>query len=515
MSNLVGEILSGRYRVDSFLGRGGMAEVYKVWDNQRMVYLAMKVLHQDMAEDRVFLRRFQREAQTLEKLQHPNIVRFHGLEREGRTTFMLMEYIEGVSLRTAIFDASSALSLGRIKGVMRSVCGALYYAHKLGMVHCDIKPANIMLDKYGEVRLTDFGIARVTDGATATLVGAGTPAYMSPEQILGRNPVPQTDVYALGIVLFEMLTGGERPFTGDQAQATGGTGEKVRWEHLNLSPPSTRRWNPSVSPVLDAVVQKCLQKRPEDRYANALELLNAFELATEKVAIERIIPPPPPKRKTPAKKPADASRQTRLPMPAWGIGIVGALLMAFMLIFMVMYNQSKTLRDPFVERPMVIVPTETDSAPMVVVRSTATPYLQPTIEQIEPPTYTPYPTYTPFPTIPPATPTDDARANVENFIVAYWKLVSNKDFSTAYEYQSVAFRNKYNPGGPEGFAKDMQYTERVVVSDASAVSVSSNAATVDADVVFYSTAGTTSTKHHRYTLIVERGHWVIDSASNR
>lgn len=262
MSALVGKILLGRYRVDSFLGRGGMAEVYKVWDNQRMVYLAMKVLHQDMAEDKIFLRRFMREAHTLEKLQHPHIVRFHGLEQDNLLAFMLMEYIDGESLRTLIFKSKTPLPLGYIKGIMRPVCGALYYAHNMNMVHCDIKPANIMLDSQGGIRLADFGIARVTDGATATMVGAGTPAYMAPEQIRGDDPIPETDIYALGVALYEMLTGGERPFTGDQAKTTGSTGERVRWEHLNLAPPRPHMWNPKIPIPLGKVVLKALEKKP-------------------------------------------------------------------------------------------------------------------------------------------------------------------------------------------------------------------------------------------------------------
>jgi len=282
MVSLTGKILKNRYQVNEFLGRGGMAEVYKVWDSKRMTFLAMKVLHEDLALDRVFMRRFQREAQTLAKLQHPNIVRFYGLEQEGRQAFMLLDFIEGETLKHKIFDAAGPMPIRDIRKALRSLCGALQFAHSDGLVHCDIKPGNIMIDQHGKVLLSDFGIARMSDAATATMVGMGTPAYMAPEQARGLDPVRQTDIYALGIVLFEMLTGGERPFTGEQAQTTGSTSEMVRWEQMNLKPPSPRKWNPSISSELEDVVLRCLEKDPQRRYLTALDIINALELATTK-----------------------------------------------------------------------------------------------------------------------------------------------------------------------------------------------------------------------------------------
>jgi formylglycine-generating enzyme required for sulfatase activity len=282
MTNLLGQTIADRYRVDEFLGRGGMAEVYKVWDQRRATFLALKLLHEDLALDRVFIRRFKREADNLARLQHPHIVRFYGLEQEDRLAFMLLDYVEGETLKHKIFDAAGPMRVVEIQKVTRAVCSALQFAHSEGLVHCDIKPANIMIDQHGNVLLSDFGIARLTDAATATMVGAGTPAYMAPEQIKGLNPVPQTDIYALGVVLFEMFTGGERPFIGDQAQTTGTSGEKVRWEQVNLEPPSPREYNPDLSPELEDVVQKCLAKETDERYENPLDLFNALECISGK-----------------------------------------------------------------------------------------------------------------------------------------------------------------------------------------------------------------------------------------
>ena len=225
MANLIGLTLKNRYRVEESIGRGGMADVYKVYDNLRASHLAIKVLREDLARDRIFLRRFQREAQTLSRLQHRHIVRFYGLEQDGMDVFMLMDFIDGESLRDVIFRANRPLDQNKMMEILKPVCSALHYAHQMGMLHCDIKPGNILLAANGEVLLTDFGIARLSDAATATLVGAGTPAYMAPELVKGEEPSPQTDIYALGVVLYEMLTGGERPFTGEQATVTGTTAE--------------------------------------------------------------------------------------------------------------------------------------------------------------------------------------------------------------------------------------------------------------------------------------------------
>jgi serine/threonine protein kinase len=289
MADLKNRILANRYRVDEFIGKGGMAEVYKVWDQRRAVFLAMKVLHADLSEDKVFLRRFEREAQTLADLQHPHIVRFYGLEHDDGLTFMLMEYVNGRTLRKEIFDASGPLSPERSLEILRQICSALYYAHGMGRVHCDIKPTNIMMKSNGDTLLADFGIARMVESSTTTtLSGAGTPAYMAPEQILGKKPLPQTDLYALGIVLYEMLTGGERPFTGEHAPIDGTTAEKVRWEHLQAKPPSPRMHNPSITPELEAVVFKCLEKEPFLRYDSAMDLLQALErvMAMDVVTID-------------------------------------------------------------------------------------------------------------------------------------------------------------------------------------------------------------------------------------
>ena len=420
MQDFLGKILLNRYRVDEFLGRGGMAEVYKVWDNQRMVYLAMKVLHQDMAEDKIFLRRFKREAQTLAKLEHPHIVRFHGLEQDGRTAFMLMEFVDGQSLRTEIFETKQALSPKRIREVMLAVSGALYYAHHNGMVHCDIKPANIMVDSHGEIRLADFGIARMTDAATTTMAGAGSPPYMAPEQIRGKSPVPQTDIYALGVVLFEMLTGGERPFTGEQAQIQGSTKIKILWEHLKLKAPSPKKWNPSISPQLEALVLKSLAKNPENRFPDALAFLNALELSLgdDITEFDLLIPPIKKAIKSPQNRKSNTSTGTtslksqftrsnfKIISKIWGIMLLVLLCLAVPVLFFLSKPSSLPFSLPFFPKPTEVaftpLPVSTNIVERDEAQATYTPaptytyQPSPTLKKGEP-TYTPYPTYTPHP----------------------------------------------------------------------------------------------------------------------
>jgi len=384
-----GQTIANRYRVDQFLGRGGMAEVYKIWDTHRNTALAMKVLHEDLAVDRVFMRRFQREAETLAKLQHPNIIRFYGLEQEDRLAFMLLDYVEGENLKPKIFDAKGPYPLPELMNVMRGVCQALAYAHREGLVHNDIKPGNIMINQHGQVLLADFGIARLSDAATATMVGAGTPAYMAPEQVKGLNPVPQTDIYALGVVLYEMITGGERPFTGEHATTTGTTSSRVRWEQVNLEPPSLRLYNPGISPEMETVVLKCLEKAPEHRFKTALDLLNALERATANTGI----PAPARKISQPLKGPEIKPVKPGLPIikgtqkswyQHWGFWLGLASTAAIVLAIMSGNSTPEVVVETIIETVLVeevIVETAIVEADVEVVPEPTEPVIEATLEE--------------------------------------------------------------------------------------------------------------------------------------
>jgi serine/threonine protein kinase len=274
MPDLIGRTLLSRYRVVEQIGRGGMAEVYKLWDHQRATYLAIKLLREGLARDPTLWFHFQAEAKTLESLQHPNIVRFYGLEQDGPLIFMLMEYVEGTNLRVEIQQNKQAgLSPQRVLAVMEPVCKALHFAHQTGKVHRDVKPANILIGNNDQVYLADFGVADLIGGTISTPARAGTPNYMAPEQIRGEAPTPQTDIYALGVIVYEMLTGGMQPFSGERAPFAGSTREKILWEHQNLQPVPMRSHYPNLNPGFDAIVARCLEKDPRYRYQSTMEFL--------------------------------------------------------------------------------------------------------------------------------------------------------------------------------------------------------------------------------------------------
>ncbi len=275
--NIVGRTLFDQFRVDAFLDAGGMGSVYRVWDLKRNVPLAMKVLHADLAEDPTMFKRFKREARALSKLAHPNIIPFYGLFEEDNFIFMLERFIDGPTLKE-ILKKRNGIPFSEMDALiyLRAICSALGYAHEHGVVHCDVKAANIMIDQGGGIYLGDFGIARHSDSTSTTMASAGTPAYMAPEQILAESVYPTTDIYSLGVLLFEMLTG-QRPFRGDEAgtEKSGDTiNERVRYAHLNIEPPDPKTLNPALNEDLVRVILKALKKDSGQRYQSCQELFS-------------------------------------------------------------------------------------------------------------------------------------------------------------------------------------------------------------------------------------------------
>ncbi|MFN7210837.1 MAG: serine/threonine-protein kinase, partial [Aggregatilineales bacterium] len=226
MANLIGQRL-GQYEITALLGRGGMATVYRAYQLGMDRIVAVKVLHPQYTDDPSFVERFKREARSVGALRHPNIVQVIDFDVQDGEYYMVMEYIETESLKDHL-QKRGALPVGEALSIARKLADALAYAHMHGMLHRDVKPANVLMGKNDEPILTDFGIARIVGEATrmtASGMAMGTPPYMAPEQWYGRDVDGRTDVYAMAIMAYELLTG-ELPFTGD-------TPPTLMYQHLN------------------------------------------------------------------------------------------------------------------------------------------------------------------------------------------------------------------------------------------------------------------------------------------
>jgi serine/threonine protein kinase len=280
MADLVGQVI-GQYQIVEQLGRGGMADVYKAFHPGLSIYRALKVIRREFVTETGFRERFQREAQAVASLRHPNIVQMHDFGVQDDLYYMVMEFIEGQDLKTYLLKQGQLRPFDRIVSIIEQVASALGYAHQRGVIHRDIKPANIMLTAEGQVILTDFGIAKMvtqTERMTQTGVGIGTPSYMSPEQARGLpNVGPASDIYSLGIVLYEMLTG-QVPFSADTPLA-------VMLKVVSDPLPPPRDFSPDIPDVLQGVVLKATAKDPARRYqtteAFVDSLKRSLNMATE------------------------------------------------------------------------------------------------------------------------------------------------------------------------------------------------------------------------------------------
>lgn len=260
-----GKILKGRYRIIKKIGSGGMADVYLGYDTVLERNVAIKIMHPQYASDESFVRRFKREAQAAANLNHPNIVAVFDWGAEDSTYFIVMELIKGKTLKEIIKE-SGALPVSRAINIIKQIAGALAFAHKREVVHRDIKPQNIIITDDGLAKVTDFGIARAKSSAvTDTGTVMGSVHYISPEQAQGLPATELSDIYSLGVVMYEMLTG-NLPYTGDTAVA-------IAMKHATEQPARPSALNPEITPELEKIILKAMAKDPFDRYQSADEIL--------------------------------------------------------------------------------------------------------------------------------------------------------------------------------------------------------------------------------------------------
>ena len=261
---MIQRILARRYELQELIGGGGMADVYKAQDKLLDRAVAVKILHQQYANDAEFVEKFRREATAAAKLAHPNIVNIYDVGEDGGSQYIVMEYVSGPTLKEVIQQKGCLEPIEAVR-IAKEIASALESAHRNNLVHCDIKPHNILVMPDGHIKVTDFGIARAVSASTMTYSGSvmGSVHYFSPEQAKGTVITTKSDVYSLGVVLYEMLTG-KLPFYGE-------TSVSIALKHLQEEPVPIRQLNPSIPPVLEAIVQKAMSKDPADR-PNSTEL---------------------------------------------------------------------------------------------------------------------------------------------------------------------------------------------------------------------------------------------------
>src|SRR5947199_576867 len=298
---LVREQLKDEYEILDELGRGGMAIVFKAREKQLEREVAIKVLPFSLAFDKEFVERFQREARTSAKLEHPSIIPIYRVGKSGRVIYFVMKFLRGKPL-ASVLAARGSLPPAEIRQILVQVARALAYAHKSGIVHRDIKPDNIIFDEHGQAVVTDFGIAKAATGGklTGTGMSIGTPHYMSPEQARAQQLDGRSDVYSLGVVAYQSLTGSV-PFDGEDSFSIG-------YKHIMEEIPAPPLETYDQRTVFE-IIRKMMAKSPDDRFQTADDLVQALEAGGGVAPVGRSTPPPP------AHPPLEGARPPRPPPP--------------------------------------------------------------------------------------------------------------------------------------------------------------------------------------------------------
>jgi serine/threonine protein kinase len=439
METMLGQTL-GQYRIVEQIGKGGMATVFKAYQPGLDRYVAIKILPAYYAHEEGFSERFVREAKAIARLDHPHILPVYDFGQADSLSYIVMKYVAAGTLKDRL---GQPLSPQVALGLLKQIGAALDHAHDMGILHRDVKPGNVLIDEKGWAYLSDFGLAKMVEGSvqlTGSGVGVGTPAYMSPEQGQGLPVDGRTDVYSLGVILYEMLTG-RVPYEAETPMA-------VVVKHITGPLPPPRSLNPAISPAVEGVILKALARDPADRFPRAGALVEALEAALSQARQDRqeptAVPPPAPMPVSPtyyaplpsapppamARPPAKRSNTMLLAVAGiLGAAVVGAIILAVVVLFALRSTNrssdgrppSASDRGPATQYALVIPPTDTPMAtaakapqaaaappPTATVAPqaaapaaspTPVPSAQPPIGTDTPvPTATPVPTHTPLPT---------------------------------------------------------------------------------------------------------------------
>lgn len=276
----IGRTLGERYEIESILGRGGMSSVYRANDRNLRRKVAIKIIHQHLSENKEFIERFEQEAAVIAQLRHTNIVQAHDFSHEGEVYFMVMEYVPGETLAKRLESLKAAgirLPLTETIHLLTTICEAVDYAHQRRMIHRDLKPANVMINLLNEPVLMDFGIAKIMGGRSAGATGSslGTAAYMSPEQVRGDQADHRSDIYSLGIMMYEMLSG-ETPYQGDSTY-------QVMFKQINDPVPNIQAIEANTPTAVVHILERALAKIPDQRFQTALEMAIALKTAAHQL----------------------------------------------------------------------------------------------------------------------------------------------------------------------------------------------------------------------------------------
>jgi serine/threonine-protein kinase len=321
----VGDVIADRYELEELAGTGGMANVYRAYDRMLERLVAIKVLHERFSHDNEYVERFRREAKAIARLSHPNIVTVIDRGEWEHHQFIVFEYVEGETLKQLV-ERAGPLSVRDALVLVREVACGLAFAHGNGVVHRDVKPHNVIIDSEGTPKVTDFGIARSLDrdeGLTTTGTLLGTSDYIAPEQAAGRQVSERSDQYALGVVLYELLTGDVPYPAGSLVEAA--------MRHMNDPVPNVRDARPDVPPAVDELVRTAMQKRPEDRFATTAAFLTALDACLapfdEDTLSDVIVERPEPAVARPATTGRPAARR-RPPVLPFLVGLLLAIGLA-------------------------------------------------------------------------------------------------------------------------------------------------------------------------------------------